>query len=85
LLRKPFQRKSKKPLLPRKDFLDATALIRSIQRAEGNPDCFRQAQGGCDQFDCTWRKYCLEDVQVTSSTGHNPFKKKAVKTEQGQE
>ena len=22
------------------DFLDITALIRSIQRAEGNPDCF---------------------------------------------
>ena len=69
MLRKPFQRKSKKPLLPRKDFLDTTALIRSIQRAEGNPDCFRQAQGDCDQFACTWRKYCLEDVQGISSTG----------------
>ena len=85
MLRKPFQRKSKKALLPRKDFLDATALIRSIQRAEGNPDCFRQAQVTCDQFDCTWRKYCLEDVQVTSSTSRNRKREKAMKTEQGEE
>ena len=67
------------------DKVYTSALIRSIQRAEGNPDCFRQAQGCCDQFDCTWRKYCLEDVQVTSSTGPNRKREKAMKTEQGQE
>lgn len=44
----------------KKDFLDITALIRSIQRAEGNPDCFRRAEGQCDQIDCYWRLYCLE-------------------------
>ena len=81
MLRKPFQGKSKKALLPRKDFLDATALIRSIQRAEGNPDCFRQAQGGCDQFDCAWRKYCLEDVQVTFSTGLSSKREEATEAE----
>ena len=85
MLRKPFQRKSKKPLLPRKDFLDATALIRSIQRAEGNPDCFRQVRGGCDQFNCTWRKYCLEDVQLTSSTRPNRKREKAMETGQGED
>jgi hypothetical protein len=84
-MRKPFQRKSKKALLPRKDFLDTTALIRSIQRAEGNPDCFRQPQGGCDQLDCTWRNYCLEDGQVTSSTGRNCKREKEMKIEQGEE
>ncbi|MCK4391188.1 MAG: hypothetical protein KAV83_13230 [Desulfobacterales bacterium] len=46
-----------------KNFLDVTNLIRSIQRAEGNPDCFRGAQGYCDQLDCAWRPYCLEKPQ----------------------
>ena len=45
----------------RKDFLDLTALVRSIQCAEGLPDCFRQLQGPCDQVDCTWRKHCLDE------------------------
>ncbi len=44
----------------RKDFSDVTELIRSIQRAEGNPDCFRQAQSHCDQLGCAWRPYCVE-------------------------
>jgi hypothetical protein len=49
-----------KALVVRKDFLDLTALVRSVQRADGLPDCFRQVQGSCDQVDCTWRTYCLE-------------------------
>lgn len=40
-------------------FLDTTNLVRSIQRAEGNPDCFRKAEEYCDRFDCSWRLYCL--------------------------
>jgi hypothetical protein len=43
------------------NFLDVAALIRSIQRAEGNPDCFRRTEGDCDQVDCAWRPYCLEN------------------------
>jgi hypothetical protein len=39
--------------------IDITALIRSIQRVEGNFDCFRKAKGYCDQIDCYWRLYCL--------------------------
>ena len=35
-------------------FLDMTELIRSIQRAEGNPDCFGRGQGYCDRLDCVW-------------------------------
>ncbi|MEW6068678.1 MAG: SAP domain-containing protein [Nitrospirota bacterium] len=35
-------------------------IIRAIQRAEGNFDCFGTAIGGvCDQYNCTWRKDCL--------------------------
>jgi hypothetical protein len=41
-------------------FLDITSLVRSVQRAEGNPDCFRRSKGSCDRMDCKWRKYCLE-------------------------
>ena len=44
----------------KKNFLDITALIRSIQRAEGGPDCFRSAVTDCDQVDCKWRHICLE-------------------------
>jgi hypothetical protein len=55
------QKKVRKTPLPEKDFLDRTALIRSIQRAEGNPDCFRKGGVYCDQLDCAWRKYCLEE------------------------
>lgn len=39
--------------------VDITTLIRSIQRLEGNPDCFGMANGNCDRLDCAWRTYCL--------------------------
>lgn len=34
-------------------------IIRTIQRAEGNFDCFGTAAGICDQADCLWRNDCL--------------------------
>jgi hypothetical protein len=34
-------------------------LIREIQRAEGNFDCFGTAQGYCDQMECAFRSLCL--------------------------
>jgi hypothetical protein len=38
-------------------------IIRSIQRAEGNFDCFGTAAfGECTQTDCFWRKDCLMKV-----------------------
>jgi len=45
----------------RKDFVDTTNLVRSIQRAEGNPDCFGKAENYCDRLDCSWRPYCLRE------------------------
>jgi hypothetical protein len=45
------------------DFLDMTALIRSIQRAEGNPDCYRRRKENCEKIDCAWRSHCLEDYR----------------------
>lgn len=35
-------------------------LIRAIQRAEGNSDCFGSAASGyCDQTGCLWREDCM--------------------------
>jgi hypothetical protein len=36
-------------------------IIRAIQRAEGNFDCFGTAVAGvCDQMNCVWRDDCLK-------------------------
>ena len=40
--------------------VDIVVLIRSVQRAEGNPDCFRKSEGYCDRQDCEWRRFCLK-------------------------
>jgi hypothetical protein len=37
-----------------------TELIREIQRAEGNFDCFGTATDFCDQQDCSFRTLCLQ-------------------------
>lgn len=35
------------------------ALVRAIQQAEGNPECFATAQAGrCGQQECLWREDC---------------------------
>lgn len=34
-------------------------LIRSIQRQEGNFECFGTAGSTCDQASCCWREDCL--------------------------
>jgi len=36
-------------------------IIRAIQRAEGNFDCFGTAVAGvCDQLNCVWKDDCLK-------------------------
>ena len=35
-------------------------LVRTIQRNEGNFDCFGTAVGNCDQMACSWRSDCLK-------------------------
>ncbi|MDA8325654.1 MAG: SAP domain-containing protein [Nitrospiraceae bacterium] len=40
--------------------LGKTEIIRGIQKAEGNFDCYGSAVSGfCDQTDCLWREDCL--------------------------
>jgi hypothetical protein len=35
-------------------------LIKTIQRKEGNFDCFGKARGGCAQLVCCWRPDCVK-------------------------
>ena len=40
--------------------LNKTELVRTVQREEGNFDCFARAyEGYCNQSDCLWRQDCL--------------------------
>lgn len=40
--------------------LGKVALVRSIQRQEGNFECFATAyEGVCDQLQCRWREDCF--------------------------
>lgn len=38
----------------------SSELIREIQRAEGNFDCFGSAGDYCDQMECLFRENCLQ-------------------------
>lgn len=42
------------------DFCDLVGLIRSLQRLEGQPDCFGTADESCGKTECAWREYCLK-------------------------
>ncbi len=42
-------------------------LIRTIQRHEGNFDCFGSAYDYCDQLQCRWRDDCLPSSKQLKS------------------
>ncbi len=43
--------------------MNKTDLIRTIQRAEGNADCFAtKPVGECSEINCLWREDCMEAV-----------------------
>jgi hypothetical protein len=42
------------------------SLIREIQRAEGNFDCFHTAAEFCDQWACCFRSDCLDSIPSRS-------------------
>jgi hypothetical protein len=43
--------------------MDRTELIRAIQRAEGNSDCFATPYvKECNQVNCLWRVDCKTEV-----------------------
>jgi len=41
-------------------------VIRAVQRAEGNFDCFGRSGGYCDQVFCAWRDDCLAAVRKSA-------------------
>ena len=43
----------------KRNYVDMVNLIRSIQRAEGNIDCYRRGRQQCDRMKCTWRDHCF--------------------------
>jgi hypothetical protein len=43
--------------------LSKTELIRRVQKAEGNFDCFGSAKEYCDQFQCCFREDCFRFVK----------------------
>jgi hypothetical protein len=44
--------------------LNKEKLIKTIQRQEGNFDCFATAVNSfCDQDDCLWRKDCFASIR----------------------
>ena len=51
---------SKRNSVDGKNFVDITALVRSIQRDEGHLACFRKGAFDCDETGCKWRSFCLE-------------------------
>lgn len=48
------------------NYFDLEKLIRSIQRAEGNVDCYRRGLVFCDRMDCVWRDHCLKELEGPS-------------------
>lgn len=42
------------------DLSDLARLIRSLQRMEGQPDCFGAADQSCGRTECSWREFCLK-------------------------
>jgi hypothetical protein len=51
------------------NFCDVARLIRSLQRLEGNPECFGTGQPACEGIGCAWRDYCLKPVGETIAYG----------------
>lgn len=48
--------------------MNKTTVIREIQKAEGNFDCFATpVDGQCDQMLCRWRQDCLKSAETTKN------------------
>ena len=53
-------RKKAKKLKVNPKGLKKADLIKAIQKAEGNFECFGTAGNYCDQVKCSWRNDCLK-------------------------
>ena len=50
------------------DYVNLVNLIRSVQRAEGNNDCYRRGLQQCERMDCVWRDHCLKAPEEPSNS-----------------
>ncbi len=50
---------------------DLTQFVRSIQRIEGNPDCFARTTIDCDSLDCQWYSYCFKELKKIKGSVSN--------------
>ena len=48
------------------NYVDLVNLVRSIQRAEGNIDCYRRGVESCNRMNCVWRDHCLKESEGLS-------------------
>jgi hypothetical protein len=60
---------SKGALNSQSNYVDLVNLVRSIQRAEGNVDCYRRGRRQCGRMDCVWRDHCLKAPEGPSKVG----------------
>ena len=51
------------PAVEKIGYCDPVHLVQSIQRAEGNLNCFRTGKSDCQELFCAWRPYCLEVIE----------------------
>jgi len=63
------QRRAKEGGALVENFCDLTRLIRSIQRLEGNPDCFGTVDNSCERTGCAWREYCRTPLDCEDLPG----------------
>ena len=54
------RQKAREPRVKNYSRMRKDQLIRAIQIAEGNSDCYKRIQG-CGQMDCLWREDCQEE------------------------
>ena len=59
-------------------YVDLVKLIRSIQRTEGNIDCYRRGLESCTQMDCAWRDQCLKESEGPSKVDSETHEHKKV-------
>ena len=70
----------------KQDYVDLVKLVRSIQRAEGNIDCYRRGRQQCDRMSCAWRDHCLKAPEGASKIGSGSQEHKiAANPKQGQD
>ena len=58
------------------NYVDLVNLVRSIQRVEGNSDCYHRGRQQCDRMSCVWRAHCLKAPEGPSKAGNESHQSK---------